>query len=91
MIQELTQSKYPGVLCSRCKARIPVPKRVAVLYEELTDDKATDVQDVMSRAFTLRCKACDGESVYGIEEIRQFDGPPRVRTSERKRAASAGS
>jgi hypothetical protein len=28
MIQEMTRSHYWGVLCSRCKERIPVPKRV---------------------------------------------------------------
>ena len=30
---------------------------------------------------------CGG--VYRIDELRDFDGPPRARTSERKRAASA--
>ena len=57
MIQEIVQARYRGVLCSRCKERIPVPKRVSVLYEELKHGEATDGQDVKSRAFTLRCKA----------------------------------
>ena len=91
MIRELTQGQYPGVLCSRCKEPVPVPKRVAVLYEEMKRGELRDREDVKSGAFTLRCKACDGESVYGVEEITEFDGPPRLRTSERKRAASAGS
>ncbi len=91
MIQEITQNKYPGVLCSRCKEPIPVAKRVAVLYEEIKRDELTDREDVKSGAFTLRCRACDEESVYGTEEVREFDGPPRVRTSERKRAASSAS
>ncbi len=87
MIQEITQIHYLGVLCSRCKERIPVPKRAAALYEELKHREAGSDQDTKSRAFTLRCKACDEESVYGIEEIREFEGSPRVRTFGRKRAA----
>src|SRR5580658_1554628 len=35
MIQELTRSHYWGVLCSRCEERISVPKRVAVLHDDL--------------------------------------------------------
>jgi hypothetical protein len=91
VIHEITQRHYWGVLYSRCKERIPAPKRAVALYEELEHGEISDGQDAKSRAFTLRCKACDGESVYGLEEIRRFDGPPRARTSERKRAASAGS
>jgi hypothetical protein len=91
MIQETTQSKYPGVLCSRCKEPIPVPKRIAVLYDEVKRAKLTDREDVKSGAFTLRCKACNEDSVYGTDEIREFDGPPRVRSHEKKLAASSTS
>ena len=88
MIQEITQRNYWGVLCSRCSERIPTPRRVAVLYEELKRGQVSDGQDAQSRAFTLRCRICDEEGVYGFEEIQEFEGPPRVRISERKRAAS---
>jgi hypothetical protein len=89
MIQEMTQSHYLAVLCSRCKERIPVPNRAAVLYEQLELGEVSGVQDVESRAFTLRCKACDGESVYRFEEIREFEGKPRIRASEKKKTATA--
>jgi hypothetical protein len=79
MIQEMVQPQYLGVLCSRCKEPIAVPKRVAVLFEELKQGKITDGQEVQARAMTLRCKACDGEGVYGIREIREFEGSPRTR------------
>ena len=91
MIQEITQHHYSGVLCSRCKERIPVPKRAAVLYEELKHDEVSDGQDARSRAFTLRCRACDEEAVYGFKEVQEFEGPPRVRISEGKLAASNAS
>lgn len=89
MIQELTQAHYLGVLCSRCYARIPVPKKATALYEEVTNGEMIEGQDVKSRAFTLRCKACDEEGVYALEAVREFEGPPRVRSSERKLEAKA--
>src|SRR5580700_1182680 len=90
MIQEITQSHYWGVLCSRCKERIPVPRTTAVLYEELKRGEVSEGQDAKSRAFTLRCKVCNEESVYGVKEVLEFEGPPRVRTSERTSSSAIG-
>jgi hypothetical protein len=84
MIQEITQLRYLGVLCSRCNARIPVPKKAALVYEEAKHGEVNEDQDVKTRAFTLRCKACDEESVYAMEVIREFEGPPRVRGEKSK-------
>jgi hypothetical protein len=89
MIQEITQSSYLGVLCSRCEERIPVPRSTAVLYEELKRSEGSEGQDAKSRAFTLRCKVCNEESVYGVKEVLEFEGSPRLRTSEGKRASAA--
>jgi hypothetical protein len=86
MIQEITQVQYLGVLCSRCNARIPAPKTAAALYEEVKHGEVSEGQDVKSRAFTLRCKACDEEGVYAMEAIREFEGPPRVRAERHKTA-----
>lgn len=55
MIQEVTKSQYPGVLCFRCKEPIPVPKRVALLYEQMKHGQVTERNEVKSSAFTLRC------------------------------------
>jgi L-lactate utilization protein LutB len=89
MIQEMTRAHYLGVLCSRCNERIPVPTKTALLYEELKQGEVSEGQEPVNRAMTLRCKACDEESVYGSNEILEFEGSPRVRTSERTRAAKA--
>jgi hypothetical protein len=87
MIQEITQAHYPGVLCSHCNEPIPVQKKAAELYEELKRGVASKGQEINPGAFTLRCRVCDEESVYGIEEIREFEGRPRSRRSKRGRAA----
>jgi hypothetical protein len=89
MIQEITQSHYWGVFCSRCKERIPIPRTTSVLYEELKRGEVSEGQDAKSRAFALRCKVCNEESVYGVKEILEFAGSPRTRTSERKRDSTA--
>ena len=89
MIQEITQSHYCGVLCSRCEERIPVPKRSAELYEELKHGEVSVDQDAKSRAFTLRCKVCNEEGVYGLKGIHEFEGQPRTRASNSRRVGSA--
>lgn len=88
MIHEITQRHYWGVRCSRCTERIPVPKRAADLYEELTHGEASEGQGAKSCAFTLRCKVCDEEGVYGVLEIQEFEWPPRIRRFEGKRTAA---
>jgi hypothetical protein len=56
MIQKIVRGNYLGVLCSRRNARIPVPKKAAVLYEEVRHGKVSEGQDGKSRAFTLRAR-----------------------------------
>jgi ribosomal protein S27E len=82
MIQEATQSRYLGVQCSRCEEPIPIPKRAAVLYERLQLGDLKDAQEVSTNAFTIRCKACDEESVYSVDKIRELEGPARTRKSK---------
>jgi hypothetical protein len=86
MVQELLLTSYLGVCCSRCKERIPVAKRAAALYEDLRRDDTDDTLDINPRAFALRCKACEEESTYKVQEIQEFEGPPRVRAEKGKSA-----
>jgi RNase P subunit RPR2 len=82
MIAELTKS-YRAVTCSYCNEPIPVPSRVVTLQDELHGGEAN-----LPRTFTARCKMCEYESVYAIDDVRSFDGEPRMRTP-RARAARA--
>jgi hypothetical protein len=74
MIQEATTQHYLGVLCSRCKAEIPVPPRIAMQQLTLKSD-----QDTQPREFSVRCKVCNEEGVYGVNQIQEFEGTPRTR------------
>ena len=83
MIVEATLSKYLGVICTRCKERIPVSSKSARLYEESKLDAGTTqpAQDVKVYAFALRCKACSAEGMYDLSAIQEFEGVPRKRAS----------
>jgi hypothetical protein len=74
MIQEATTQHYLGVLCSRCKVEIPVPPRIAM--RQLTSKSD---QDTQPRGFSVRCKVCNEEAVYGVNQIQEFEGTPRTR------------
>jgi hypothetical protein len=39
--------------------------------------------------YSLSGDGRDGESVYPFGEIREFEGKPRIRTSEQKKTATA--
>jgi hypothetical protein len=82
MIVEATLSKYLGVICTRCKERIPVSSKSARLYEESKlDDTTQPAQDLKVYAFALRCKACSAEGMYDLSAIQEFEGVPRNRAS----------
>jgi hypothetical protein len=73
MIAETTKELYSGVLCSRCKEPIPIPERVVSLQNEI-ENRATN----LLFGFTVRCRLCENEGVYLINEIQKFDGEPRT-------------
>jgi len=74
MIAEL-KINYRGVLCNRCNEPIPVPSKVISLQDEI-EHRKTGTRG----AFTVRCRLCEYEGVYSIQDIRSFDGEPRLRS-----------
>lgn len=76
MIAELKKS-HRAVPCRHCNEPIAVSLKVVSLQDEI-ENRETNV----AYTFTARCKMCEYESIYGIRDVRSFDGQPRKRTSK---------
>ena len=88
MILQANKAHYRGVSCSRCGTPIPVSLKVLRKQDEVNNEEAS-----VALTFTLRCRACEEESVYAVAEIHEFEGEPKTRGSRqyppRSRAAKA--
>jgi len=62
---------FRGVHCSRCGK----PVRVSTVIANREKDslpRADDSQHLVSRVFVLRCRGCEGESVYSVNQIGAY-------------------
>jgi hypothetical protein len=77
------QEKYSGVRCYSCGEAIPLPaKTVQKVHARAEKAEASHADTPI--VFNLRCKACEKESFYGVQDIKQIEGTPRMsRTSAR--------
>lgn len=88
MILEANKAHYRGVSCFRCRTPIPVSVKILDLQDEVSYRKKNVIF-----SFTLRCRACEEESVYAATDIQRFEGEPKTRRTHqyplRSRAAKA--
>jgi hypothetical protein len=77
--------KYRGVVCVSCREPIPLPAEAAQRYAKFREQEPHDLAVPM---FTLRCNACERDTLYSPRDIVDFEGVPKVR---RVRKASASS
>jgi hypothetical protein len=78
MIQEAKQS-YRGVLCTHCRQPIPLPKTIAKLETPAGGADSGLALELGPRVYTLRCRACQGESLYSESKFIDCEGTPRMR------------
>jgi len=71
------KEKYSGVRCYSCGEAIPLPVKT-VQRVHARAEKADTAADESPIVFNLRCKACEKESFYGVQDIVQMEGTPRV-------------
>ncbi len=82
MIQEAIKPHYSAVMCRHCREAIPVPA-IVIRMENLS---AQDTQvEQGERVFTLRCRACEGESPYRSSQIVEVEGEPKGRRGSPRR------
>jgi hypothetical protein len=65
------KASFRGVLCHHCGKPVRVPN--SVMRQESASQGHQDGDDtkfhLISRVFVLRCRACEKESVYAINQI----------------------
>ncbi len=89
MNQQLEKQSYAGVVCRSCRQAIPLPAIVISKASEIERDSSRE--NPQSCAFTLRCRACDKEMPYRVNDIVDFEGTPRPRFWSARRKSASGS
>jgi len=90
MNQQMEKPVYAGVVCRCCRQAIPLPAIVLSMTAEIENDPSS-YDNPQSRVFSLRCRACDKEMPYRVNEIVDFEGTPRPRVwSARRKPAGSG-
>jgi hypothetical protein len=59
---------FRAVVCHRCAK----PIRVSHKLENRPVYRALEGKDIESQVFVLRCRACERESVYSVNQIVDF-------------------
>ncbi len=71
MPADLSSQRFRGVLCRYCGKPVRVPK--IVLRKDSENHGHHDADDtqfhLISRVFVLRCRSCERESIYAIDQI----------------------
>jgi hypothetical protein len=64
-------SQFRGVLCRHCGKPVRVPKIVLRKDSENHGHRTSEDShfQLISRVFVLRCRSCEKESIYGIDQI----------------------
>jgi hypothetical protein len=74
MSDTATKSSFRGVKCHHCGKPVRVPS--LVVRQESASHGHHEENDstfhLISRVFVLRCRSCEKESVYAINQIADF-------------------
>ena len=89
MASPALSTKFRAVVCRHCGKPIRVPGLIT--RKELEFQGLTDSADVhyhlISRVFNVRCRSCERESVYSINQIVDYPYPLGPSATDRNSAA----
>jgi hypothetical protein len=77
MNQHAVQQSYRGVRCMSCRQPIPLP---SFLIDTDSRIRSKQADELSTRVFSLRCRACEREKPYRTSDIVDFEGEPRIRS-----------
>ncbi len=88
MASSAVSQRFRAVVCRYCSKPIRVPASVTRRESEfqgITESTSTRHQ-LISRVFHVRCRCCERESVYSINQIVDFPHPVTCPESDHKAA-----
>ena len=89
MSSPVVSEKFRAVVCRHCSKPIRVPgliTRKEIEFRGLTD--SGDVHyHLISRVFNVRCRSCERESVYSINQIVDYPFALAASATDRKAAS----
>ena len=89
MASPAVSEKFRAVVCRHCSKPIRVPgliTRKEIEFQGLTD--SGDIHyHLISRVFNVRCRSCERESVYSINQIVDYPFALAASATDRKAAA----
>jgi RNase P subunit RPR2 len=59
---------FRAVICHRCEKPIRIPKKL----EQRALHRSETGRDIESQVFVLKCRSCERESVYSVNQIVDF-------------------
>jgi len=83
--------RFRGVLCRHCGKPVRVPGIVLRKDSESQGHSNNEVGDshfqLISRVFVLRCRSCQKEGIYAMNQITDCTAAPPVERAGREHAA----
>jgi len=89
MASPVVSERFRAVVCRHCGKPIRVPALVTRRESEFQGlpDSGSMQYQLISRVFNVRCRSCERESVYSINQIIDYAYSPAPSATDRKAAA----
>ena len=75
MASPVVSERFRAVLCRHCGKGIRVPALVSRRESQFSANSNDVHYQLVSRVFNVRCRCCERESVYSINQIIDYSGP----------------
>ena len=76
----LSSQHFRGVICRHCSKPVRVPQIVLRKDIQMHGQPPVDENyfQLISRVFVVRCRSCERESIYAMEQIVDCTFPPQA-------------
>jgi hypothetical protein len=77
---DLPSQHFRGVICRHCNKPVRIPQIVLRRDHEMHGQPPADPNhfQLVSRVFVLRCRSCERESIYALDQIVDCTFPPQA-------------